>query len=125
MLDFQQKRKFRAITESRITWVILLILTALVYISAYDRYRIARDMADRRAEVEMEVKELEERKVDLEAEVRYLSNERGIEAEMRRQFDIARDGEQVVIIVEGDESKIEPLATTTSQEEERPWYRFW
>lgn len=125
MLDFQQKRKFRAITESRITWVILLILAALVFVSAYDRYQIARDMAERRAEVESEIKELEERKIDLESEVRYLSNDRGIEAEARRQFDIAREGEQVVIIVDSNESNIEPLATTTAAEPKRAWYRFW
>lgn len=125
MLDFHQKRKMRAVADSRITWVILLIIAAFVLISAYNRYQIARDMAERRAEVEMEAKELEERRQDLEAEVRYLSNERGIEAEMRRQFDIALEGEQVVIIVEDEETKIEPLSTTTVKEEKRAWYRFW
>ena len=125
MLDFQQKRKFRAITESRITWVVLLVLTAMVFISAYDRYQIARDMAGRRAEVEKEVRELEARHAELEAEVRYLSNDRGIEAQMRRQFDVAREGEQVVIIVEDEESSIEPLPTSTQPEKKRAWYRFW
>jgi cell division protein FtsB len=125
MLDFQQKRKMRAFTESRVIWVILLILATFVLISAYDRYQIARDMAERRAEVEREAKQLEERRAELEAEVRYLSNERGMEAEMRRQFDIAREGEQVVIIVEAEGSQVEPLATSTNSEEKRAWYRFW
>ncbi len=124
MFDFQQKRKLRSILESRITWVILLVLLASVIVSAYDRYRIARDMAGRRSEAEAELAELKARKNDLEKEVEYLSNERGIEAEVRRQFDVAREGEQVVIILGGeDEATSTSEATTTPKV--RPWYRFW
>jgi cell division protein FtsB len=125
MFNFQQKRKLKVALESRVTWTILLILAGLMLMSAYDRYLIARDMAERRLEAEQEVAALESRKLELEAEVEYLSHDRGIEAEMRRQFDVAKAGEQVVIIVEDE-------ATTTVVEEmsplppeERPWYRFW
>ncbi len=123
MFDFHQKRKLRAVFESRITWTILLILSCLMIVSAYDRYQIARDMADRRLEAESEKERLVERKTELEADVEYLSNERGSEAEMRRQFDVARDGEQVVIIVE-DETTTDPVEATSTPPE-RPWYRFW
>ncbi len=123
MFDFQQKRAIKNAFESRITWVVLLVLVGFMIVSTYDRYLIARDMAERRAEVETEIKELEVRKTELESEVEYLSHDRGIEAEMRRQFDIAKEGEQVVIIVEEETSKIETVATTT--EEVRSWYRFW
>ena len=64
------------------------------------RYAIARDMADRRAAAEREVAELEVRRAALEEQVQYITSERGIEAEMRRQFDIAREGERVVIILD-------------------------
>ncbi len=126
MFDFHQKRKLRAAFESRITWTILLVLSGLMIVSAYDRYQIARDMAERRFEAELEQGRLLERRRELQADVEYLSNERGIEAEMRRQFDVAREGEQVVIIVE-DEATVNPIATTTpaDTETERPWYRFW
>lgn len=127
MFDFQQKRKFRAVFESRITWTILLVLTGLMTMSAYSRYQIARDTADKRAEAEAEKARLETRKTDLEEEVKYLSNDRGIEAEMRRQFDVAKDGEQIIVIVEdeaAEASLTEPIATSTA-EEVRPWYRFW
>jgi hypothetical protein len=43
---------------------------------------------------------------------------------MRRQFDVALEGEQVVVIVEPEaELEIQPLATST--EEETAWYQFW
>ncbi len=124
MFDFQQKRKFRSILESRITWVLLLVLLGSVLVSAYDRYLIAREMAGRRAEAEAELAELKARQDDLKAEVDYLSNERGIEAEVRRQFDVAREGEQVVIILGSDESASSTTEATTTPKV-RPWYRFW
>ena len=109
--------------QSRIVWVVLLVLAAFVIISTYERYTIAKDMAVGREEAEVELEALKQRHTDLEAEVKYLSNERGIEAEMRRQFDVARDGEKVVVIVEAKQEDVIPAATTTAIK--RPWYRFW
>jgi cell division protein FtsB len=123
MFDFQQKRKLRTAFESRITWGILLLCATLVLISAYDRFLIARDMAERRAVAEQDFKELEERKASLESEVEYLSHERGMEAEMRRQFDVVREGEQIVIILEDEATTTEPMPEAVPAE--RPWYRFW
>jgi cell division protein FtsB len=126
MFDFQQKRKMRTVFGSRVTQGILVVLTSLVFLSSYNRYLIARDMAERREVAESEIKDLEERRRTLEAEVKYLSNDRGIEAEMRRQFDIARDGEQVVIILDDEEK---PTSTKDIMDNapapKRAWYRFW
>jgi len=125
MFDFHQKRKLKAALESRVTWTIILVLASLMIVSAYNRYQIARDMAERRLEVEAEKQRLLDRRSELKDDVEYLSNERGIEAEMRRQFDVAREGEQVVIIVPDETVPIEPLDIATSTPKERPWYRFW
>jgi cell division protein FtsB len=125
MFDFQQKRKIKSWLGSRVTQGVLFFLALMVLMSAFNRYLIAADMADRRAVVEAEVRDLEARRSTLEAEVKYLNDERGIEAEMRRQFDIAREGEQVVIILD-EEKKAEVVSTTTATTTEgRPWYRFW
>jgi cell division protein FtsB len=126
MLDFYQKRKFQVILGSRYTQAIVLVLTMLMLWSAYGRYQIANEMAERREAVEAEVGVLSERKDALQVEVDYLSDERGIEAEMRRQFDVAKEGEQVVVIIddeavdEVDETIIEPDSTN-----EKRWYQFW
>lgn len=117
MLDFYQKRKLRALCNSRITQVVLGVVAIAVLWNAFERYTIASIMSDRRAVVEQEAAVLEARKNDLEQEVNYLRQERGIEAEMRRQFDIALPGEEVVVILEDEEiSGIQPLATTTEPE---------
>lgn len=126
MFDFYQKRKIRTVVNSRYTQAFLLLLVVYVGWSAFVRFDIAMEMLDRRVQAEQAASALQARKVALEEEVQYLSNERGIEAEMRRQFDVALEGEQVVVIVEKQDEgpSVLPLATSTP-EEEKLWYQFW
>ncbi len=125
MFDFHQKRKLRTVLNSRITQGVLVFLSILVFWSAYDRYLIAKEMSDRRAGLEEEITSLKDRHEKLEGEVKYLSSERGIEAEMRREFDIAREGEKVVIILDDESATTVMPMATTSPAEARPWYKFW
>lgn len=83
-------------------------------------------MAERRQEAEAETERLKQQKAGLEEQVQYLQDERGIEAEMRRQFDVALTNEQVVVIVEPEPDAETSVATSTYQEESEPsWYEFW
>ncbi len=124
MLQFYQKRSWRGVAYSPVTVVLLGLVTIVLGYAVYDRYAIATEMEDRHLAEEAAVAKLREQKAALEKRVEYLSNERGIEAEMRRNFDIALPGEQVVIIMD------EPTSTSTvtplpSVSENRPWYQFW
>ena len=124
MFDFYQKRKLRSLVNSRYTQGVLLLLVLLIGWSAFVRYQIAVEMSDRRELAAQEAVLLRSQKDSLREQVEYLSNERGIEAEMRRQFDVALEGEQVVVIVEPEAGlDIQPLATSTP--EETAWYQFW
>lgn len=124
MFDFYQKRKLKTLLGSPILQVGVLLVTVMVAWSAFERYRIASEMQERRQHFEQQAAALEARKATLEEQVDYLSNERGIEAEMRRQFDVTRAGEQVVVIVDPEEEvEIQPLSTSTN--EKAPWYQFW
>lgn len=124
MFDFYQKRKFKVVLASRPVQVFVLLVTLFVLWSAYVRYDIASEMAERRLMVEQEALKLQERKESLETQVNYLSDERGIEAEMRRQFDVAKEGEKVVVIVEDEKSEVETIPLSTSTKESH-WYEFW
>jgi cell division protein FtsB len=127
MFDFYQRRKLKAFLKMPITRIGLFVLAVLMTWSAYTRYQKAEIMAGRRHETEAEVQHLREQKVVLEKQVNYLKDERGIEAEMRRQFDVALPGEQVVVIVD-DKNKnnaTSSQSTTTSTQEDHPWYQFW
>lgn len=123
MLDFYQRRKLRGILLLPVTRVIVIAIGLLLAYSAFTRYQVATEMADRREVSEAAVEELEVKKRQLEAQVRYLEDERGIEAELRRQFDVALPGEEVIVITEQlattSDSVVQPLP------ERRPWYQFW
>jgi cell division protein FtsB len=105
----------------------MTVVACLLVVSAWQRAVIAGQVEGRRLQAEREVSELQARQAALAAEVQYLSNERGIEAEMRRQFDVALPGEQVVVIVEPDIDTATATTETASTTEvvNEPWYRFW
>jgi len=126
MFDFHQKRKLKGIINSRLTQAIILLLAVMVGWSAYIRYDIAIDMRDRRQIAEQEALSLEARREHLAEQVEYLSSERGVEAELRRQFDVALPGEQVVVIVDEKKTEqiVQPLATSSNTNRAK-WYQFW
>ncbi|MCA9358972.1 septum formation initiator family protein [Candidatus Kaiserbacteria bacterium] len=124
MFDFHQKRKIREVINSPFTQGLILVLVLVVGWSAYIRFETAMEMRERREKAEEEVVMLQDRKDSLEEQVQYLSDDRGIEAEMRRQFDVALEGEKVVVILDEKKENVEPLATSTV-ETEKKWYQFW
>lgn len=126
MLGSTQQRTLRKVLNSPFTLGGVLVLVALLYWSIFERGFIAHEVKERRVQVESEVAALRQRQITLEADVEYLQSERGQEAEMRRQFDVALPGEQVVVIV--DEQSTTDAATipvATSSQPKAAWYEFW
>ena len=86
----------------------MLILVIFLGRSVLERLHIEREMAGRAAHTEAELNELTQRKDDLKERVEYLEGERGVEEEIRKNFDVAKEGEQVVILMgEGKEEVVE------------------
>ena len=125
MLEFYQKRSLRTVLHSPLALAIAIMICLGLARIVYDRYSIEQEMIGKRVEAEAKLHDLEVRKADLEKKVQYLSNDRGIEAEMRRNFDVARPGEQVVIILDKDTATtVDPLPKM-SDEPKSAWYEFW
>ena len=126
MLQFYQKRTWRIIISSPLAIIVLVLMLLFLARIVYERYTIERAMATRRLESELRLESLVERKAQLQQKVEYLSNDRGIEAEMRRNFDVARPGEQVVIILDKEpDATIQPLTPMNTGETNARWYQFW
>lgn len=100
-------------------------LCILMMFSVYDRYTIERDMLARRTAVESELEALKDRKMSLEEKVTYLRDERGVEAEIRKHFDVAKDGEQVIVLVEDKHKADTATPTVTISDKESFWSRIW
>jgi len=100
MFDFHEKRKIRSFLYSKTVFVLLLLLTILLSISAYNRFTVAKETKERLDERRTDLEALEMRADVLDAKVQYLENDRGVEEELRNRFDVAREGEQVIIILD-------------------------
>ena len=110
MLDFHEKRKLKNIVYSKPTAAVLFVLAILLSMSVFERYKAERETAAKRAERAAELAELESRAAVLDAHVQRLQSDRGIEEEIRDRFEVARQGEEVVVIVGAAD---EPEDTTT------------
>ena len=122
MASFGKKKTITDYLYSKPVILILIIIAGFMSVAVYQRFNVEREMAERKAEVVREREELLQRKAELEERVEYLSGERGIEEEIRKHFDVAKEGEQVVIIVEKEE---EERPTEIVAPEKKPWYLFW
>ena len=96
-----------------------------------ERYQVERMVAERRAQTEAEYQALLDHRDTLQTQVSSLQDTLGVETEIRRNFDVAKEGEQIVIILEPELQatpqrtrpiipSVEPLTDT-----ERKWYQFW
>ncbi len=112
MFDFHEKRKIRKILFSKVSIVLMLLVTGLVVVSVYERFVIEREMAHKLEARVAELNLLKERAAVLGSKVEHMQNERGIEEEIRSRFDVVKDGEQVVVILDD-----EPQGAQTSAEE--------
>jgi predicted amidophosphoribosyltransferase len=118
MFDFHEKRKIRRVIHS---WPFIgaIVLVALVIsLSVYERYTMEREMALKLEKRTEQLALLEVRAKLLEEKVSHLRNERGIEEELRTRFDVAKEGEQVVIILDDDTRGTG--ATSTKDEGQEP-----
>ncbi len=127
MARFGKKNTLQSVVFSKFTLILLVIFSLYFSFSVFERYQVERDMADRRASVEAQVADLEARKAALAERVEFLQGESGIESEIRRNFDVAKEGEQVVIIVDDDQGgeAVFTEGAAVSVSDGKPWYQFW
>lgn len=131
MFDFHEKRRMRRIFYSKPFIAIVFVLAILMLWSSYGRYVIERDMAEKLANKKATLGELEERAQTLKAKVDHLESERGIEDELRSRFDVVKEGEQAVIILNNDSnasSSSSSMSGSGKKEQSGSWYdllKFW
>lgn len=119
----RKKTWWQKILHSRLMLALLIILTVMVSLAVYDRYVIEREMADRRYIKEKELTNLQSRKFDLEKKVNYLEGEQGMEHEIRRHFDVAKEGEQVVVLTGEKPTSTDTKPKPTEPEPSRKWWQ--
>lgn len=125
MKRFGKKRDIRTLIFSKGMAVILAILCLFLAYSTYERYTVERLMLERRSGAEAEYKTLEVQRDALLERVEYLRDDSGRESEIRKHFDVAREGEQVVVIVDGPEEEVRLSEGTAPPVQSSAWWQFW
>ena len=120
MGPLRKKSWWQKVLFSRLTLVMLVISVFGLAFAVYDRYQVEREMAARRGSVEEELRRESDRQATLKDRVDYLKNDQGMEAEIRRHFDVALEGEQVIVIMDDKEtsSGISAMSSSVTKEEE-------
>ncbi len=113
MLDFHQKRKLRGVLYHRVTLVVLGILVLILIHSTWTVYKKKEESEQLKIIAQNRVDELNDRDTDLKSKIDKLATPSGIEEEIRSKFSVAKENENVVVIVP-DEAK---EATTTVKTE--------
>ncbi len=129
VFDFHEKRRIKSWVFSKLSVGVLLLLSALLSASVYERYQKERETARTYRERAAEHAALEAQAAALEARVQYIQSERGIEEEIRERYDAIRDGERTVVVLDAPEPAGQPSRPAAEQVEKRParfsWLFFW
>jgi cell division protein FtsB len=107
MKEFQEKNKQRRKRRSKVVLFIMLVVLVLLIRGSIGSYQKERNS---RLEVNREMKEKEalaKRYEIIREQSDSLKNRIGIETEIRNKFDVAKEGEGVIVIVEKDVQVIE------------------
>lgn len=132
MFDFHEKRKIRRIAYSKISIILIFLFAAFILFNTYDRFVVERDMAQKLETKKAELNKLNQSAEIIRAKVEHLKNDRGIEEELRNRFDVVKEGEQTVIIIDEEKTKNKQTTLTgsssTEQEKTSSWlgvFKFW
>ncbi|MBI4080034.1 hypothetical protein HY414_02310 [Candidatus Kaiserbacteria bacterium] len=104
----------------------LLALFALVIFAAsgvWGVYHKERESAARRVQAEGELAELEQREMQLTADIERLGSDRGLEEALREQYALAERGEKLIVIV--DSANDSSNATSTRRGWWQRLFRWW
>lgn len=123
-MRFGRENAHKKIMHSRLTLIGLLIVAVFMLSSVWERFSIERQTASQTAAVAQKLDALNLQRDQLQRRINYLQNPQGEEEEIRRNFDVAKPGEQVVILT-GSSQAASTTATTTTSTQPRPWYHFW
>jgi cell division protein FtsB len=100
MREFQEKQKIRKRIYSRTSILLLFVLCLIVgkgLVGVYEKEKASRLEVER---LQKQKQEVEQKLMHVSARVDRLHTESGIEREIRSKFDIVKEGEGVIVVVD-------------------------
>lgn len=114
MRDFERKRKIRKVLYSKGVLLLLLLLLVLVGRATWGLYAKERESRRNLDRVEAELLGLQLREEKLRADIARLKTPEGVETEIREQFQVAKPGEKMIVLVDDRQENPEQKAEERS-----------
>lgn len=111
MALFTQRQDPIRLMKRRLLLLGLLLLIAIAVRGVWGVYAKLQESRVLRQEAESQLANLQAREANLRADISKLKSERGVEEVLREEYELAREGEGVVVIVQPQETKSEPIPT--------------
>lgn len=124
-MEFQEKRKFRKYLYSKVTLVILLIIIAVLLNAVYGVYKKQALSRDNLAKTELDFTKLQAREKTLSSEIGKLKTDSGTEEEIREKYGLIKPGEEVIMMVDKNDSTSSPdeISDTSFWQGVRNWFK--
>lgn len=100
MFEFYEKRRLKRMLYAPVTLALMCVPCGYLAWAAWNSYLGERETALKRQEVADELRSLEEREAALVAHIDAVEDPRGIEGELREKFEVGREGEHAVVLVD-------------------------
>lgn len=100
MLDVYQKRKIRQFLYSKPFLVFLCVPVIFFTHVAFRAYTTAQEAKEKHLALAAELARLEERASMLSSDLATLNDPRGMEAELRKRYEVGKEGEELVVLVD-------------------------
>jgi len=102
MQNYQEKRKLRKVIHSNATIILLFIVFIVLGISTARIFLKSRLAFINSSKIEKELSALTDKRDKLRKELEKLQSEAGMEEEIRKKFNVAKSGEEVLLIMDKD-----------------------
>ena len=96
----------------RLLIVVLLMLIAVTVRGVWGVYKKEKESRQLRHEAELQLEDLKSREASLRSDISELKSDRGREEVLREEYELAKEGEGVIVIVEPPASSPEPQSKT-------------
>lgn len=110
--DFQKKRQLQNRIYSKTTVVILAIVIVILLRATWNMYQANVESQNNFYRVSGQLTALRTREDDLNSEIARLNTEKGTEEEIRKKFNVAKEGEGVVYVVDAKQTAPAPAPQT-------------
>ncbi len=109
MREFQHKRKVKKILYSWPVCLLLLVVVVLLIKPVWNVYWKKVESEKNIETVNQELVALKDREVQLSSQMNALNSDTGTEQEIRSKFNVAKEGEKMVIMVDQDKPEAMPV----------------